>query len=195
MSATFMPEEFKKELRAYLLKWAASWGFLMSAVAISILMFLHSQGWQFPPPVNTGTLTIGKIFAIKLFDVGPNAVGLFAMGINIFGLFAGGVNAYGLLAVGVNAIGIFAVGVNAVGVFAVGVNAVGYFAVGVNTVGFYAHGCRAYGIYALSYEKKGKGRYVFSPARQDAEAVELFTRWLPELEVAFSDTSVTQDAT
>ena len=80
-------------------------------------------------------------------------------------------------------------GTNAFGVFTVGVNAVGIFTVGINTAGFFSIGYRAFGIYALSYDKKGKGRYLFSPVRQDAEAVTLFTRWLPELEDVFAPTS------
>ena len=168
--------------------WAASWSLLMGSALISILLLLRSQNWQFPSLIHTSTLTIGNVLAIKLFDVSANAVGLFAVGINIVGLLGMGVNAYGLFAVGVNAIGIFAVGANAVGVFAVGINAVGLFAVGINAVGRFAMGYCAFGIYALSYNQKGKGRYLFSPIRQDAEAVALFTHWMPEFEGAFNPT-------
>ena len=181
MSATFISEEFKKVLRSFLLKWGLSWGFLMSSVVISILILLRSQNWQLPPSIGVGTLTIGKLLTIKSFAIGTNTSGIFAVGVNIVGLLAAGVNTFGIFAVGVNAAGFLPWGQTP---FFTGV-----FTVGINTAGFFSIGYRAFGIYALSYDKKGKGRYLFSPVRQDAEAVTLFTRWLPELEDVFAPTS------
>ena len=51
--------------------------------------------------------------------------------------------------------------------------------------GVIAIGRHARGVYSLSYGEEGEGTYLFSPKRQDPEAVALFTRWYKKFKDAF----------
>jgi hypothetical protein len=66
-----------------------------------------------------------------------------------------------------------------VGVIAFGGGAIGLIAAGGGAVGYYALGAGGMGRYVLACG--GLGQYLFTPHRQDPEAVELFCRWLPRL--------------
>ena len=119
---------------------------------------------------------IGCAFIFALFSH------IIAIGDIIFLVFLSiGVNTIGFVAIGVNVGGFLSIGVNAIGFVAIGVNAMGFVAIGANAVGFVAVGYRACGIYVLSYERKSVGIYMFSPDRQDASAIGLFTRLFPQL--------------
>jgi hypothetical protein len=100
-----------------------------------------------------------------------------------------GVIAIGFVAIGSLPIGMVSNGIVSVGIFAVGGTACGIIAVGMNSIGVVAIGYNAVGIYALSYKSTNKGRYIFSPERQDAKAVALFTHWMPKLKGAFATES------
>ena len=54
-------------------------------------------------------------------------------------------------------------------------------------VGVIAIGPEAHGVYTLSYT--GRGVYTLSPDHQDADAVALFTRWLPKFKGTLSPVS------
>ena len=167
MQGAFNPETFKKTLRSYLIMLGVSWG---------VLVF---SGFGLPLVFETiphSRLAIGKIVS------GAIAIGFVATGSLSIGVVSSGIFA----------IGIFAFGATACGVVAIGGGAIGVIAIGMNAIGVVAIGCNATGIYVLSYkDKNGKnrGRYMFSPERQDGKAVALFTRWLPKLKGAFATES------
>ena len=166
MSDKFSIGLFQKVLRSYSLKWGIALAFLIGCAFI-----FGSQN-----ALSSRIIAIGDSISVVFFSIGINTIGLFAIGVNVGGIFA----------IGVNAIGLFAFGANAMGVFAFGANAVGVFAAGYSACGVFAAGYRACGIYVLSYEKKSIGISVFSPVRQDTDAVSLFTRVFPQLKKTFS---------
>ena len=100
----------------------------------------------------------------------------------------------GVVAVGAFSVGIFAFGGNSFGIITIGagtrhgyeVGPKGRFDIG-RAVGVIAIGPKACGVYTLSYE--GKGTHMLSPDHQDADAVALFTRWLPKFKGALSPAS------
>ena len=167
MERKFRPEMFKKILRSYL---------IMSGVACGILVF---SGFGLPLVLDTipyARLAIGKIVS----------------GVTTIGFVVTGSLAIGMISSGLISIGIFAFGSTTCGVVAVGGGAIGVVAIGMNAIGVVAIGYNATGIYALSYKDKkdkNRGRYMFSPERQDAKAVALFTRWMPKLKNAFATES------
>ncbi len=156
MSDNFSTERFQKEFRYYSLKW--------SLPLFSLFVFALILGTQ--SAVSSRIIAISDTLSVNFVSISVNTIGLFAIGVNVAGLFA--------------------IGVNVAGLFAIGVNVIGFFAIGANALGFFAVGYRACGIYVLSYEKKSVGISVFSPARQDAGAVGLFTRVFPKLKQRFS---------
>ena len=161
MKGTFNSETFKKTLLFYLIMLSVAWGVLvLSGFGLPLVLkaIPHSR------------LAIGEIVS------GITAIGLVAMGSLSIGIVSIGIISVGVLACGATACGIIAFGTGAVGVIAIGMNAVGVVAIGYN----------AMGIYTLSYRVKNRGRYIFSPERQDAKAVVLFTRWMPKLKNAFT---------
>lgn len=163
MPATFSPERFKKALLSYLITLGVIGG---------IFVVL---GFGLPAVLETiphSRMAIGKIVS------GHIAIGFVALGSLSIGVVCNGIFSVGIFAVGSTACGVIAIGGGAIGVIAVGMNAIGVVAIGGN----------AMGVYALSYRAKNKGRYMFSPERQDAKAVALFTRWLRKLKEAFVPT-------
>ena len=145
----------------------------------------------------TGFLALWHAGENLLLDLGfPHIVfGMFASGIISVGHFAFGVISVGMVC----SCGIISIG----GMSSVGVIAIGYArAYGVITIaigkkdinprypsgqafGVVAIGRRARGVFTLSYGEEGEGTYQFSPKRQDAEAVALFTRWFKKFKGAF----------
>lgn len=101
-----------------------------------------------------------------------------------FGVIATGGLAVGVFAMGGGAIGIVALGGGAIGVVAVGGGAVGVIALGGGAAGWIAVGGGAFGRYTLGGRVFGK--FGFGYNRQDPEAVELFTRWLPRFRAAIT---------
>ena len=138
--------------------------------------------------------TVVDAIGIGLIAVGALTVGVVSIGACSVGVIAMGAFSVGLVAVGAFSVGIFAFGGNSFGIIAIGagtrhgyeVGPRGRFDIG-RAVGVIAIGPAACGVYTLSY--KGKGLHVFSPDRQDAEAVAFFTRWLPKFKGALSSDS------
>ncbi len=196
MSRKVEPERFQKTFDAYFLKWWMVIGILYF-VAFSVyivLIFNRESPSKFPSFLGwIGTVTPWM-----------NNILFGAVGI---GFISVGALAVGIVAIGACSVGIVAVGGFSVGIFAFGGNALGLIAIGAGTrygwinpkstprgrfdigkvAGIVAVGPAAYGLYTLSYA--GKSRYMFSPDRQDTEAVALFTRWLPKFEKTFSASS------
>lgn len=135
-----------------------------------------------------------------LLDLGlPHVVsGMFSSGIVSIGFCSCGVISIGFCSCGVISIGAFSCGVISIGgMFSAGGIVIGYLHaygtiaistgykpfigeelhMGGKAFGLIAIGRQAQGLYALSYDNKGEGTYLFSPKRQDAEAVVVFTRW------------------
>lgn len=160
MKETFNSETFKEAFQFYLVMLSVTWGVLVLS------------GFGFPlvlKAIPHSRLAIGEIVS------GITAIGLVAMGSLSIGIVSSGIISVGVFACGATACGIIAIGPGAVGVIAIGMNAIGVVAIGYN----------AMGIYALSYRVKNRGRYIFSPERQDAKAIALFTHWMPKLKNAF----------
>ena len=202
-------EQFKKTFDAYFWKWWKVVGILMVLVyllafglyTIAILnkhldialpSFLRAiitfEYWSWMNDTVVDAIGIGFI------AVGALTVGVVSIGACFVGVISMGAFSVGIVAVGAFSVGIFAFGGNSFGVIAIGagtrhgyeVGPRGRFDIG-RAVGVIAIGPAACGVYTLSY--KGRGRHVFSPDRQDADAVALFTRWLPKFKGGLSPTS------
>ena len=141
----------------------------------------------------------------------------------VSGMFSSGIIAFGFCSCGVISIGYFSCGVISIGSFSCGVISIGgdsaggivlgnshaYGTIAISTgykqfigealymggkaFGLIAIGRQAHGFYALSYDNKGEGMYQFSPKRQDAEAVALFTGWFRKFKRAFASTNKNLD--
>ncbi len=210
MAETSNFEQFKETFDAYFWKWWMVIGILMAVVyliAFGLYAIAHlgkSSDIVFPSFLRTivaseyWSWTNDKV--IKVIDVGFIAVGGLTLGIVSIGACSVGVIAMGACSIGIVAIGAFSVGI-----FAFGGNSFGLIAIGSGTrhgykagprgrfdigraVGVIAIGPKACGVYTLSYE--GKGTHMFSPDHQDADAVALFTRWLPKFKGVLSPASI-----
>ena len=168
-------ENFKNAFKPYLIKWSIVYAGLITFITF-ITVCISMPNWEFSHVLISWLLDMGAIFDGRNIHYGVITIGTITTGIVIVVI-----NGAGVFAFGVNVAGVFAFGVNAVGVVAIGTNAVGVIAIGVNAFGIIAIGHGAFGTYALSYSHRGKGRYLFAPQRQDAEAIDLFTRWFPKL--------------
>ncbi len=177
MSETSSSELFKKTFNSHYLKWGIVItalyiaGFILYTIGIlnkhldmALPSFLHTI-------VTLGCWSWMNDMVVEAIGIGFIAVGAISVG----------VVAIGACSVGIVAAGAFSVGIFAWGAFSLGVIAIG------QSVGVIAIGPAACGVYTLSY--KGKGRHVFSPDRQDAEAVAFFTRWLPKFRETLSSDS------
>ena len=168
MKDTFNSEMFKKTFQSYLIMLGVTWIVLVFA-GFGLPVVLEAIPYS--------RLTIGKIVS------GAIAIGFVAMGSLPLGIVSSGILPIGVFAFGATACGIIAIG---------GGCAIGVVAIGTNSIGVVAIGYNAMGVYVLSYrdnEAKNKGKYMFSPERQDAKAVALFTRWMPKLKNAFATES------
>ena len=155
MAEIFRPEKFRKVLTMYLIMWGILW-----AAAVLIV--------SFAPPHRV----FGKVILYGTTSIGYFANGLFSLGI----VTISPIVSVGVIAIGPGACGVIALGGGgACGVYAVGAHAVGVFAIGINAIG----------IFTLSHSESGRGSYVFSPKRQDARAVKLYTRWFPQFKQAY----------
>ena len=208
MSKELCPKTFQKTFDAYFLKWWIVVGIiyllafslffvpLLARVTHSELPSFVRSLINFGGASGMGELTFGFV-TVGVIAVGAVAVGVIAIGACSVGIFALGAGSVGIFAFGAFSVGIFAFGRNAFGVIALGAGSRygmidkwsaprGRFNIG-KAVGIVAMGPNASGVYTLSYVDKG--RYTFSPNRQDAEAVALFTRWLPKFNEVFSPSS------
>ena len=202
-------EQFKKTFDAYFSKW---W---KVATILSLLVYLPAFGLytigilnkhldmalpSFLRAIVTFEYwswmndTVIEAIGIGFISVGALTVGVVSIGACSVGVISMGAFSVGIVAVGAFSIGIFAFGGNAFGVIAIGagtrhgyeVGPRGRFDIG-RAVGVIAIGPEAHGVYTLSY--KGRGVYTLSPEHQDADAVALFTRWMPKFKGTFSPAS------
>jgi hypothetical protein len=136
------------------------------------------DGWDFPDIIQleSRNLTLfGLPIALGVGAVGVVSIGPFGVGVISFGGFGViAVQGIGIVSVGGAGLGVIALGGAACGVIAIGGAAVGYVAIGGGAVGVYVLGA------------SGAGRYVLSKRRQDAEAVALFSKWVPGVRKAYT---------
>lgn len=168
-------ENFKKTFKPFLIKWSIVYAIFI-AFANFIPICISKPNWEFSQLfiswfMDKGAIFDGKNIHYSVITLGINTLGIFTLGAFSIGIITLGTNVVGGFSFGINAIGIVAIGTNAVGVIAIGCNAVGVVAIGVNVIG----------IYAISYTEYSKGRYLLAPHRQDAKAIDFFSRWFPKL--------------
>ena len=182
-------------------------------VAYAIAMYLEMTKVDITP-----FLRVWHAGESLLLDLGmlPHVVfGMFSSGIIAFGFCSCGVISIGYFSCGVISIGgMSSAGVISIGgMFSAGGIVLGYshaygtiaisigykqfigeaLHIGGKAFGLIAIGRQAHGFYALSYDNKGEGMYQFSPKRQDAEAVALFTGWFRKFKRAFASTNKNLD--
>ena len=209
MSETPSSEQFKKTFDAYFAKWWKVVGILMLLVYlfafglytigilnkhldIALPSFLHAivtfEYWSW---MNDRVI---EVISIGFIAVGGLTIGVVSIGACSVGVISMGAFSVGIVSIGAFSFGIFAFGGNSFGVIAIGagtrhgyeVGPRGRFDIG-RAVGVIAIGPKACGVYTLSYD--GKGVHMLSPDRQDADAVTLFTRWMPKFKGALSPAS------
>ena len=209
MSETSHFEQFKKTFDAYFSKWwkvasilmllvyllafgLYTIGILNKHLDIALPSFLRAivtfEYWSW---MND---TVVEAIGIGFISVGALTVGVVSIGACSVGVISMGAFSVGIVAVGAFSIGIFAFGGNSFGVIAIGagtrygyeVGPRGRFDIG-RAVGVIAIGPEAHGVYTLSY--RGRGIYTLSPDHQDADAVALFTRWMPKFKGVLSPAS------
>ena len=209
MSETPNFEQFKETFDAYFSQWWKVAGILFvlayllafglytiailnKNLGIALPSFLRAivtfEYWSWTNDAVIDAIGIGFI------AVGGLTVGVISIGACSVGVIAMGACSVGIVAVGAFSVGIFAFGGTSFGIIAIGsgtrhgyeVGPRGRFDIG-RAVGVIAIGPKACGVYTLSYE--GKGVHMLSPDHQDADAVALFTRWLPKFKGALSPVS------
>ena len=208
MAETSNFEQFKKTFDAYFWKWWMVVGILMLLVYLltfglyAIGHLGKSSDIAFPSFLRT--IVISEYWSWtndRLVEVVN--IGFITVGGLTFGVISISACSVAVIAMGACSIGIVAIGAFSVGIFAFGGNSFGVIAIGSGhgmgtklvfgairhrqSVGVIAIGPKACGVYTLSYE--GKGTHMLSPDRQDADAVALFTRWLPKFKGALSPAS------
>lgn len=172
---TSIADNFKGAFKPFLISWSVIYTVLMSFIVFFIVS-ITIRSWDFSHQIISWFIDKGAIFDGKNIHYS-----VFTLGIITFGIFTLGSFSLGIITMGVNVVGGFAFGINAVGIVAIGTNAVGVIAIGCNAFGVVAIGVNAFGIYGISYSEYGKGRYLLAPHRQDAEAIDFFSRWFPKL--------------
>ncbi|MBN1490892.1 MAG: hypothetical protein JXA69_13320 [Phycisphaerae bacterium] len=156
-------------------------GALMFYQMLMYIPFALAFGGTLLLPKLMPGLTRITVAGISLFDMAGMGTNHPGFG---FGIIACGGLALGVIAAGGGAVGGLAIGGGAVGIVALGGGAFGLFAFGGGAIGYVAIGGGALGRYVLA--GSGRGRAVFSFRRQDREAVELFTRYLPRFRDAMA---------
>ena len=199
MSETSNSEQFKKTFDTYFSKWwkiasilvvlvyLLAFGFYTIAIFnkqsdIALPSFLRAivtfEYWSWTNDTIVEAIDIGFIavggLTVGVVSIGACSVGVIAMGAFSVGIFAFGGNSFGIIAIGAGTRHGYEVGPR------------GRFDIG-RAVGVIAIGPKACGVYTLSYE--GKGVHMLSPHHQDADAVALFTRWMPKFKGALSPAS------
>ena len=203
MSKTFNSETFKKTFDAYVRKWHISEAILLILahlpfLAYGIVKYLELVKVETTPFLRVwhswlpilGDITFGA-FASGIVSIGAVSSGVVSIGAVSFGVIAIGSTSCGIITIGVTSAGVFAFGnFSAVGLIAISTGSTGITPrVGGHAFGIIAIGQHANGLYALSYERKGNGVYLFSPERQDIEAVSLFTRCLRKFKWVYAQPS------
>ncbi len=209
MSETSNFEQFKEIFDAYFAKWWKVTGVLfvlaylvafgLYTIAIcdkhldlALPSFLRAivtfEYWSWMNDTVVDAIGIGFIavgaLTVGVVSIGACSVGVIAMGACSVGIVAVGAFSVGIVAFGGNSFGLIAIGAGTRHGYAVGPR--GRFDIG-RAVGVIAIGPTACGVYTLSYE--GKGVHMLSPDHQDADAVALFTRWLPQFKGVLSTAS------
>ena len=209
MSETSNFEQFKEIFDAYFSKWWKVAGvlfvlaYLLAFGLYTIAILNKNLGIALPSFLRAIVTfeywswtndTVIDAIGIGFIAVGGLTVGVISIGACSVGVIAMGACSVGIVAVGAFSVGIFAFGGTSFGIIAIGsgtrhgyeVGPRGRFDIG-RAVGVIAIGPKACGVYTLSYE--GRGVHMLSPDRQDADAVALFTRWLPKFKGALSPVS------
>ena len=195
MSETSNFEQFKEIFDDYLSKW---W-------KVATILFLFAFGLYTIGILNKHLdITLPSFLrTIVTFEYWSWMNDMVAEAIGI-GFIAVGACSAGVVAIGACSVGVISIGAFSVGIFAFGGNSFGIIAIGAGTrhgyevgprgrfdigraVGVIAIGPKACGVYTLSYE--GKGVHMLSPHHQDADAVALFTRWMPKFKGILSPAS------
>lgn len=164
----FDPQAFMKAMRRYV-------GFIWLPFALAMPLLVLAT---------TGKVTIPRIPVGPTVLIDPGGMYSGTPGVGL-GIIAGGGLAIGGIAVGGMAIGVLAIGGGAIGIFAFGGGAAGIFAFGGGAIGLIAIGGGGAGRYVLA--GNGAGTFVFSLKRQDRQAVEFFTRYLPRFRTAITN--------
>ena len=187
MSQTFSSETFKKTFDAYVRNWHISEAVLLILAFLPFLADGIAKYLEFSWIPILGDITLGAISS-GIVSFGAVSFGVVSIGAVSFGVVAIGTVSCGIITIGVTSMGVFAFGnAAAVGFIAISTGSTGVTPrVGGNAFGVIAIGRQAGGLYALSYERKGRGTYQFSPERQDIEAVALFTRGLRKFKKVYA---------
>ena len=200
MSKTFNSETFKKTFDAYVRNWHISEAVLLILAFLPFLTYcvvkyLELVKIDIPPFLNVwhswapilGDITFGAMTS-GIVSFGAVSFGVVSIGAVSCGVIAIGTVSCGIITIGVTSMGVFAFGnAAAVGLIAISTGSTGVTPrVGGNAFGVIAIGRQASGLYALSYERKGNGTYLFSPERQDIEAITLFTRCLRKFKKVYA---------
>ena len=209
MSETSSFEQFKETFDAYFSKWWKVVGILfvlayLLAFGLYTIAILNKHLDIALPSFLRAIITFEYWSWMNDTVVDAIGIGFIAVGALTVGVVSIGACSVGMIAMGAFSVGIVAVGAFSVGIIAFGGNSFGVIAIGAGTrhgyevgprgrfdigraVGVIAIGPEAHGVYTLSYT--GRGVYTLSPDRQDADAVALFTRWLPKFKGALSPAS------
>lgn len=194
----FKPDMFRKVFDSYFWKWSAV------AAVLYIIIFgtyaavecgLLTSEYTFAPFLSEFIASLEYSEWIGGIPIGGKEIGFLTFGAVSVGIVSIGAFSVGVVSIGAFSVGIFAFGGYSFGIFAIGggtslwqrgireaAKTKGRFNIG-KAFGVIAVSPEAYGVYTLSYS--GRGAYTFSPSRQDAEAVALFTQWLPKFKQVF----------
>lgn len=199
---------FQKTFNGYVRKFHTTFAILVLATYAPFVAYMIARYLEMTKVDITGFLDLWHAGESFLLDVGFPHI---SYGIISSGLISAGNFSVGIISVGINfSCGVISIGgfgscgvISIGGIASVGIITIGYSHVyeviaiatgsknisdrypGGQALGFMAFGRRARGVYALSYTNEGEGTYQFSPNRQDAEAVALFTRWFRKFKDAF----------
>ena len=204
----FDPEIFHNTFNGYVRKFHTTFVILVIATCAPFVVYMIAWYLEMTKVDITGFLDLWHTSRDLLLDLGFPHV---SYSIISSGMISAGNFSVGIISVGINfSCGVISIGgfgscgvISIGGLSSVGVMTIGYSHVygviaiatgsknisdrypGGQALGFMAFGRRARGVYALSYTNEGEGTYQFSPNRQDAEAVALFTRWFRKFKDAF----------
>ena len=199
---------FQNTFNGYVRKFNTIFATLIILVCTPFVAYMVAWYLEMTKVDITGFLDLWHASGDMLLDMGFPHITYKAISSEIVSL--GGLS-FGIISVGIfSSCGVISIGnfsscgvISIGGMSSVGVIAIGYSHVygiiaiatgnkniseryhGGQAFGFIAIGRHARGVYALSYDEEGEGTYQFSPKRQDAEAVVLFTRLFRKFKRAF----------
>ena len=205
---TFDSEIFQKTFNGYVRKFHTTFAILVIVTCAPFVAYMIAWYLEMTKVDITGFLDLWHTSRDFLLDLGFPHI---SYGIISSGMISAGNFSVGIISVGINfSCGVISIGgfgscgvISIGGLSSVGVITIGYSHVygviaiatgkkniseiyrGGQAFGLIAVGRQARGVYSLSYDPEGEGTYQFSPKRQDAEAVALFTRWFRKFKKAF----------